>query len=258
MLERWLVIGTDERMKMLAKYLSDDTRTVYYKCTNKWDATMNAVALEFQPQHVVLPIHPLYLEVTEVLGLNCATIYAGKLTDEWRKQLGQLTQHPYLEDERFIWQNAALTAEAMLAHFYKQGVSMKRKTILITGFGRVAKMLAQLFVKLDAHVVIAARSKVQIAEALAYGYEAQYLTPTLETKAECCINTIPAKWLNEQFESIIAIPIYDLASIPGCLDEIELSQYELLAALPGKYFPQEAAKLLVETTLQLSGRKYGA
>ena len=31
MTERWLIIGTDERMKFLAKQLSSDLRTVYYK-----------------------------------------------------------------------------------------------------------------------------------------------------------------------------------------------------------------------------------
>ena len=35
--ERWLVIGTDERMKFLAKQLSANDRTVYYKNTAVWD-----------------------------------------------------------------------------------------------------------------------------------------------------------------------------------------------------------------------------
>ena len=64
--ERWLIIGTDERMRFLAKQLSTNDRTVYYKNTAVWDEALNKVALELHPTEIVLPIHPLTIQVDEL------------------------------------------------------------------------------------------------------------------------------------------------------------------------------------------------
>ena len=250
MTERWLIIGKDERMKLLAKKLSSPLRTVYYKCTDNWDTTMNATALEFDPQIVVLPIQPLRIDVETIYGLQRATIFAGRLNDKWKSILQDNALHYYLQDESFIWNNAALTGEALLAHLYKEGMSLKGKTIFITGFGRVAIMTAHLFHQLGAKIIIAVRSEVQRAEAMAYGYKAQSLIPQFITTPDVIINTIPSCWLTEKFSAYFKLPIYDVASAPGCLQDITLSQYELLPALPGKYFPSDAAQLLYESILE--------
>lgn len=161
MTERRLVIGTDERMKFLAKQLSTNDRTVYYKNTTVWNEALNKVALELHPTEVVLPIHPLSIQVEELLGIRRARFFAGKLTDEWKQILENKRLHYYLEDETFIWKNAALTAEGFLAHLYKEKVNVQSKTIMITGFGRVAKMLALFLTRLNAKVIIAVRSETQ-------------------------------------------------------------------------------------------------
>ena len=44
--EKWLVIGTDARLRMLAKHLTSPNRTVYYKSTTVWDDELNTVSLE--------------------------------------------------------------------------------------------------------------------------------------------------------------------------------------------------------------------
>ena len=124
--ERWLVIGTDERMKLLAKKLTDLQRTVYYKCTNKWDAVLNAAALDFQPERIVLPIQPLPLEEEELFGIQQAHVFAGNLTEKWKQLLQDNPLDFYLQHEPFIWRNAALTAEAMLAHLYRAGIAVQQ------------------------------------------------------------------------------------------------------------------------------------
>ena len=59
--------------------------------------------------------------------------------------------------------------------------------------------------------------------------------------------------MNEQ----IRMPVYDLASYPGCLkDGVERDHYELLPALPGKFFPNDAANILYNSIVgQLRRRK---
>ncbi|MEK3765044.1 dipicolinate synthase subunit A [Solibacillus sp. FSL K6-4121] len=249
--ERWLIIGTDERMRFLAKQLSTNDRTVYYKNTAVWDEALNKVALELHPTEVVLPIHPLTIQVDELLGIRQAQFFAGKLNDEWKQLLQEKRIHYYLTDETFIWKNAALTAESFLAHLYQGKVNVQYKTFIITGFGRVAKMLALFLTRLNAKVIIAVRSDHQKAEALAYGYKGIELKEGNSVDADFLINTIPTDWLTKNYASWTTRPIYDLASSPGCLNDVKLSQYELLPGLPGKYFPQAAARLLTETILEL-------
>lgn len=252
MTERWLIIGADERMKFLAKELSSNKRTVYYKNTTKWDETINKVVLEFQPTKIVLPIQPLIIEVEELLGVRHAQIFAGRLNEQWIQHLQDVTPTLYLQNELFIWKNAALTAEGLLAHLYMQRVSVQHKKILITGFGRVAKMLALFLSRLRAKVQIVVRSEAQKTEAIAYGYEGILLDEKNHSSADLLINTIPTRWFTKDFMAWGACPIYDVASDPGCLNNVVLSQYELLPALPGKYFPQAAAKILYETIVEIN------
>lgn len=243
--EKWLVIGTDARLKILARKLTKPERTVYYKSKNSWDEELNQLALTLRPDYVVLPIQPLKVEVPVVLGLKDAIIFSGKTNEEWKGILKENTVYYYLEDEEFIWQNALLTAEAFVASFYQTKQAISGKRFIITGFGRVAKTLGHLLRSIGAEVAIAVRSEVQLNEAKAFRYEAHYLSDVGEIKADYFINTIPAKWLDTGLNEKIHIPIYDLASYPGCLqDGVERENYELLPALPGKFFPQDAAKLL--------------
>ncbi|PKC52386.1 hypothetical protein RhiirA1_481608, partial [Rhizophagus irregularis] len=132
----------DARLKSLAKKLSNENRTVYYKNETVWNEDLNRTAIDFEPNMVVLPIHPLPIHVPIVLGLKNSKIFAGKLNEEWQEILKGQEIHFYLQDESFIWKNAALTAEAFLSFFYNTKQAIYGKKYIITGFGRVAKMLA--------------------------------------------------------------------------------------------------------------------
>ena len=78
-----------------------------------------------------------------------------------------------------------------------------------------------------------------------------------EIEGDFFINTIPAKWLDEQFNAKITIPIFDLASYPGCIqDGITRKQYELLPALPGKFFPEDAGNVLYESIVEQLRRRH--
>lgn len=247
--ERWLIIGADERMKQLAKNIVSDERTIFYKNKRTWDAELNEVALDYQPTVVILPIQPLAIEVANVLGLEQALIHAGKLSERWQTILKNNQVHLYLEQESFIWQNAALTAEALLAYHYEKRRAVRGKTFIITGFGRVAKMMAATLTGLQANVIIVTRSEAQRCEANALCYKAYLLEAIPQLQASALINTIPAKWLGIEVRKQLSMPIYDLASTPGCAIE-PVESYTLLSGLPGKYFPKDAAQLLQQAIFE--------
>lgn len=249
--EKWLIVGEDLRLKELAKLLRKPERTIYYKKSSTWNEELNAVALEFQPDFVVLPIQPLKIEVSQLNGTSKAQFFAGRLDDLWKNLLSK--QHPirYLEHEGFIWQNARLTAEGFIAAFYeKEARVITGQRFVISGFGRISKMLASFLKKLGAEVCIVARSIEQVSEAKAYGYKVELIERYERLQEdEYLINTIPAKWLTEHYVKKLPKVIYDVASAPGCLaiGENELYKYEILPALPGKYFAGDAAIALWQT-----------
>lgn len=249
--ERWLVIGTDERLKVLAKKLSNDIESVYYKCVTSWNEELNQIVSKYKPHYIVLPIQPLKIEVPYVSGIDNVYFFAGKLNEKWRDIIQNNEIFFYLEDEAFIWKNATLTAEAFVSIFYSTKQAIKGKKFIVTGFGRVAKMIGHIIKNIGGEVCIAVRSDVQLNEAKAFRYEAIYLSEIGSQDGDFIINTIPAKWLDESLNNQIKLPIYDLASYPGCLVEgIERKNYELLPALPGKCFPNDAASVLYTTIVE--------
>ena len=74
--EKWLIVGEDLRLKELAKYLSKPGRTIFYKKATTWSAELNKIAVDFQPDYIVLPIQPLTFEVEELHGISKAIIFA--------------------------------------------------------------------------------------------------------------------------------------------------------------------------------------
>lgn len=250
--KKWLIVGEDLRLKELAKLLHHPERTVYYKKITTWNEQFNKEALDFKPDYLVLPIQPLTLENSVFHQISKHTkIFAGRLNETWLEVLKNYHVTRYLEQEGFIWQNARLTAEGFIAAFYeKEERVITGRRFVISGFGRISKMLASLLTRLGAEVCIVARSVVQISEAKAYGYDASFLNDYKKQREdEYFINTIPAPWLTEDLVQQLPQVIYDVASAPGCLnvDISHISQYELLPALPGKYFAKDAAYVLWQT-----------
>jgi dipicolinate synthase subunit A len=261
--ERWLIIGTDLRIKKSAELLKSPNREIVYEPVDVWDKKIEAVCKTIKPHCIIFPIQPLDVSVSEV-NKDCfqenTVLFFGRMSPKWDDVITQYelkTLH-YLQDEQFIWQNARLTAEGFIAAFYeKNKLSISGRTFHVTGFGRVAKMLANMLQSMGAKVFIFVRSEKIVCEAKAFGYQAAILTPN-EFKRETIhylLNTIPAKWFTNEYviEGNDEMFLFDLASAPGCLAEFDqvLEGYELLPGLPGQYFASDAALLLSETVIKL-------
>ncbi len=249
--EKWFVIGEDARLKFVAKKLTDENRTVFYKKSSKWDDDIQQAYNAFMPTKMILPIQPL--EVDGDIRIKPTTeVFIGKSNYTWQGALANTNVHHYLQHEPYIWKNAHLTALGLLAFLFQKEKLVENKTILITGFGRVAKMTAKLFATLGSNIIISVRSPIQLAEAQAYQYEAIPLSAIHERQADYLINTIPSRWLSNDYPTYLKSQIYDLASAPGCLTaDADATRYELLPALPSKFFPEAAAELLYDAILQL-------
>lgn len=251
---KWCVIGTDPRMEKLSTLLEGLQLTVLYLPTKAWSYQVERDLLAFQPDVLVLPIQPLEV-VTDTIGLeyfqSVKKCFVGKLSPEWTRffEASELEIDAYLENEQFIWLNAKLTAEGFIAAYYLEEHEMVAgKQFMISGFGRVAKLLATQLKRMDGHPQIVVRSPIQLAEAQAMGYEVKKLEHGIDCNQAIFINTIPALWLTEDYHSLLTTckRFYDVASAPGCLAlEGDYSEvYKLYTSLPGQFLKEDAAKLL--------------
>ena len=246
--EKWLFIGTDQRLSECSKLMANRGFVCRSVKTNSYTSELEAVLIEFLPHNIVFPI----LEMDGLIPLNLigegTNLYTGVVSDKWLepyKEAGY-TIKSYLQEELFVWENARLTAEAFILEYYaKTGRTISEKQFHVAGYGRVGKMIADIISSLGGDVSVIARSAAHLGEAKMRGFQVKQISENLEISDGYLVNTIPAKWFSVQQDSPQFI--FDLASAPGCLMQAKtLEYYTLLPGLPGKYFPVDAAFALAD------------
>lgn len=161
-----------------------------------------------------------------------------------------------LKNESYLAENAAITAECALQVAQNNfPATLKRASVLILGWGRIAKCLAKLLGSLGAEVTVAARKEADIAMAQALGYRGipiKQIAPQL-AQPRIIFNTVPAMVLPETQAKLCRRDCLkiDLASVPGIAGSDVISA----RGLPGKLAPETAGHLIAKTILGLSTRK---
>jgi dipicolinate synthase subunit A len=162
----------------------------------------------------------------------------------------------YLEREEFAILNAVPTAEGALQIAMEElPVALSGQRVLITGYGKVAKICHRVFAGAGAQVTISARSCRDLAWAEAYGAHVLPLgcMKRMLPKYRVIINTVPARIFGEEELSMLDSDtlLIDLASAPGGIDYAaaeELGLRAILAlSLPGKVAPLTAASIIDRT-----------
>lgn len=153
------------------------------------------------------------------------------------------TVHDLIEDTDFAAQNAYITAHCALRLVMERlPATLRGQKILVIGWGRIGKCLADLLRRMDAQVTVIARRSSEQALACALGYETTTLDKTDGYRV--IFNTVPALVLPDAPADALKI---DLASKPG------IGGTDVLWArgLPGKFAPESAGKLIAQTILRL-------
>ena len=160
-----------------------------------------------------------------------------------------------LADESLTLKNAMATAEATLSVIINNTEhTVFDSRVLITGYGRIAKILTKYLLALNAKVSICARKEAALTEAKLCGAVALGFSQLKEslTKYVIIINTVPMElFKKDELEKINNKSlIIDLASKPGGIDfktadDLGLKTIHALS-LPGKYSPKSAAEFIEE------------
>lgn len=172
----------------------------------------------------------------------------------------------YYSREELVALNALATAEGALSLILRNSpLTIWDSSVLVVGFGRIGKMLAERLRALGAHVTVSARKASDMAYIRAMGCHALD-TRTLGAELgrfDTVVNTVPARVLGR--EQLLLMKkqalCLDLASRPGGIDfeaakDIDLNVMWALG-LPAEIAPETAGKIIKETVLNILREKRG-
>ena len=143
----------------------------------------------------------------------------------------------------------------------RTGDALPDMTVLVTGYGRFGRALAQKLKMLGADVWVAARREEQRLAARSDGMRAASLAelPALMGRVDMVLNTIPARVLGT--DALAALPkdtwLLELASAPYGFDRCSCGagpERRGSARAPARYAPQSAARALKQVSWNCSGR----
>lgn len=158
-----------------------------------------------------------------------------------------------MQRQEFVVGNAAITAEGALALLMADSQkTLWQSRALITGYGRIGRILALRLAALGAELTVAARKGGDRAMARASGCRAiDYTQIEAEiSEFDFVINTVPARVISEAMLCCAApdVHLLELASPPGGFDKSLAANIGLHVisgpGLPGKCAPYSAAVLI--------------
>ena len=284
----FLVIGGDKRISFLAKKLLSDGNNVRTFANEvdgikeidqkenikdyNYNIVISSMPLTKDNENVYAPLSNKKVTLEELKSFSKGKILiAGKITKDFEKMNkanenniileesnnskneNSIKCYDILKDEVTTILNTIPTAEgAIQIAMEETAYTLSNKKVLILGFGRVGKTLANMLSKFGAQVYCEARKETDLAWIKAYGYNP---VPLENLKNNLCkmniiFNTIPTQILDKSTLILLnkETLIIDLASTPGGVDyEVarKLGIKAMLAqALPGKVAPATCAEYL--------------
>ena len=131
--------------------------------------------------------------------------------------------------------------------------------MLVTGFGRIGRVLCRLLVAMGAQVTVAARKYSDFAWIGIFGAKAVHTDSLAEASAQADLvfNTVPSLLFDQKVLS--ALPkeavVIDLASKPGGVDFAAAGRLGVKTiwalSLPGKVAPISSGEAIMDTILNI-------
>ena len=262
------IFVTDQRQKNLAGYLpgtkvlldwhnvQDQTRAEDFVKNSRYLIFPTPVSrLNRHPKIEDMLKHELITETN-----NDKTVIGGAFTDKWTQylQMHEITYFDLMKEEKVAQKNAYITAEATVAEILKYSdYSICGQKIIVCGYGRCGKCVADLLAAIGAKVTVLARIAKARRAARCDGHEAVDFSygPEEVYGAHTIVNTVPAQVIREPMiqEMHRDTVIIDIASRPGGVDLVaaERREIKVVAALglPGLYTTKSSAKVFADAII---------
>ena len=266
---KYTVIGGDLRLSNLAKTLANDNNEVFvYGMEKAKDIEKNQRIIKcksineaIEKTNTIITSIPFLKDENEVYATfsddiiqlddlienkyKNKTLIAGSIPKNAKEKLETSYEKviDIMNEEELVVLNTIATAEgAVDVAIQNTDITIHGSQILILGFGRVAKEVANKFHGLSAKVTCAARKKSDLAWAKALGYEAKDIYSLREDlrQYDIIINTIPQMIIDKEEMQYMKknVLLIDLASSPGGINTNDAQKLKLkfvwALALPRK------------------------
>ena len=264
----FLCVGGDARQTYTAQTLTKIGRVYTYGMDDKGEDTIPLAHLDQLTEKADVLVLPLMkadgldISSSRNVKVSCSDVSTHlKKNDqiEYFSSLG-FDVKDYYKREELVIRNCIPTAEGALQIAMQElAVTVNGSTVLVIGYGRVAKACAKLFRAVGADVTISARKLSALAEAEGAGYKAELITALAENISgyTIIINTVPAMILDEKLLGVMDKNslIIDLASRPGGVDfetAAKLNRRVVWAlGLPAKAAPMTAGEIIARTVTDI-------
>lgn len=252
--KKFVVVGTDGRQRAAAALF----RQLGFEVAEEEKIAQADVVL------LPTPLSALKIPLEQMLQKirPGALVFAGSVRREEQRMAtaaGVQLIDPLTREELAVL-NAVPTCEgAVQILLGEREETLWNSRILVLGFGRIAKLLAQRLTGFGALVTVAARRSEVRALAAALGYR------TLEISAmqgavsgfEVLVNTVPALVVDQTMVDLLRPDAFvlDLASAPGGVDFEALGKRKIRTVwargLPAKCAPKTAGRFLGQMVLKI-------
>lgn len=275
----FLVAGGDLRQAYLAGLLAEDARVYAIGMGHEVDLDGRVIRVESLDEigecadYVVLPMPAtndgVYLNaqlsedkipLAAVADMaRCGSlIFAGKVDGRLRAlcESRGLEVIDYLEREELAVMNAVPTAEGTIQILMEElPTTLFSQRCLVTGYGRLSKVLCRLLTALGVDVTVTARKYGDLAWARISGCEAVHISELKQRIGayDFIINTVPAMLFTQDVLARVKPDslVIDLASKPGGVDfdmAKNLGVRTIWAlSLPGKVAPISSGAIICDT-----------
>lgn len=273
-INKFLVIGGDLRNVELAKILKEDGKIVYtygmnIDSTEKLETILEDVEVVVGPipfSRDSLTVNSTFVDskilIKELLEkMRGKILIAGNISEDVKKlaKSYNIQVIDVMKSEKLAVLNTIATAEGTIELMIANtDTIIFDSNVLILGFGRVAKTLANRFKGLVKSITCASREDEELAWIEVYGYEKLDLKDFVKCQEskkclenyKVIINTIPSMILDAEKLQYVnkEVLLIDLASDSGGIDKEETKKQGLklihALGLPGKVAPKSSAKFI--------------
>lgn len=281
MIQTIAIVGGDLRVVKLAEMLAKDNFKIKTYALEKAESLRKIKEIQFCSslketlQGVEVVIGPIPLSSNNIQintpfsegnitleelaqELKGKKFIAGNIKKEFYEIINQEDTQiiDLLEREELVVLNTIATAEGAIQIAMEETIrTLHGSNVLVLGFGRVGKMLANMLKGIGANVTCEARKNVDLAWIKAYGYEPVRLEELKEKlgKFDIVMNTIPTLILGEEELTQLKKDclVIDLASNPGGVDKLAAKKQGIkmiwALSLPGKVAPFTSAEFIKDT-----------
>lgn len=267
---KYLVVGGDERAVFAAEELAKDNEVAALYLDKALLSEKVRKLSESEPADCV--ILPVPVESNRLGALNApfsqggisasavleklpegTLVCGGKISGRLKECGAQngLRMSDLMQRPEFVAGNAAITAEAAAAILMQRtDFALFGRSVLVIGWGRIGKLLAQKLKALGMRVFVMSRNAESRAMARSLGYGSLAPTDALP-RIDAVANTAPAAVLTDLSRISSPCILLELASAPGGIDAAAAQRlghrYFAAPGLPGKYAPRTAGVLIAET-----------